>query len=257
MNDSRWTRVTEVRSDPASGLPLVVHPGWTDRFPWLVQGTTVAGAEGFDLRVFGEDLDPNRAIDRLSSLAAALGFGPPAYARQVHGPEILRHDTVPSGSVAAEADGHLTATPGVLLAVTIADCVPVSVVDVERRAVALLHAGWRSVASGILERGLDRLSREFGTRPGDLWVHLGPSICGDCYEVGPEVFAALDRPEPPVPTPIDLRAILAERASESGVREERISISSHCTLHGDSPFYSHRGGDRGRQMGLLGVREDA
>ena len=86
-------------------------------------------------------------------------------------------------------------------------------------------------------------------------MHLGPSICGECYEVGPEVFRALGRSAPPGPTPIDLRAILAERARAAGVREESISISTHCTLHGDAPLYSHRGGDHGRQMGFLGIRE--
>jgi len=255
MNTSRWSRVAEVESQSPAGLPLIVHPGWVERFPWLAQGTTTAGSEDFDLRIFGDDRDPAPVIERLSSLAAALGCGSVAYARQVHGAEILNHREATAPAPVPEADGHLTTAPGLLLAVTIADCVPVSVVDPERPALALLHAGWRSAAAGILERGLDRLTREFGSRPEELWLHLGPSICGECYEVGPEVFAALDRPEPPVPTPIDLRGILAERASAAGLRDERITISSHCTLHGDSPFYSHRGGDRGRQMGILGIRK--
>src|SRR5690606_18360795 len=101
-------------------------------------------------------------------------------------------------------DGHATRAPGLLLAVSVADCVPVSLVDPERRAVALLHAGWRGAAAGILERGLEVLAERLLARPEDLHVHLGPAICGGCYEVGPEVHRALGLPEPPAPAPVDL-----------------------------------------------------
>jgi len=266
MTASRWARVAEVESGAPPGVPLLVHPEWAERFPWLGQGTSHAGRTDFDLRIFGDGVDPAPAHGRLTALADGLGFPSVAYAHQLHGGDLLVHGkggadhptaTVIHPGDAREADGHLTSTPGILLAVTVADCVPVSVVDPRRRAVALLHAGWRSAAAGILERAFSRLRDEFGSRPEDLRLHLGPSICGECYEVGPEVFAALDRPEPLAPTPIDLRSILAERARSRGVPDEGITISAHCTLHGESPFYSHRGGDRGRQMGFLGVRVGA
>jgi copper oxidase (laccase) domain-containing protein len=108
---------------------------------------------------------------------------------------------------------------------------------------------------GIVEKGLEEMQNRFGTSPEDLHVHLGPAICGDCYEVGPEVFKALDLPVPGEPRPLDLRGIIATRAVRGGVCEGRLSVSSFCTLCRKSPFYSHRGGDEGRQVAFLGIRK--
>jgi YfiH family protein len=153
-----------------------------------------------------------------------------------------------------DADGHLTASEGVLLAVTVADCVPVFLVDPVTRVAGLLHAGWRGTTVGILERGIALLREEFGGLPGDLHLHLGPAICGECYEVGVEVHHALGFPDPGEPTPVDLRASLASRAVELGVAEARVTQSGWCTLCEGSPFFSHRRGDLARQVGFLGIR---
>jgi YfiH family protein len=153
-------------------------------------------------------------------------------------------------------DGHLTERRGVLLTVSVADCVPVSVVDPDGRRIALLHAGWRGAAAGILERGVSALV-QLGSDPAELVLHLGPSICGSCYEVGPEVFEALGAPAPAAPTPIDLRAALVERALAAGVPAGRVTVSAHCTrceTRGGEAFHSHRGGDPERQVAFLGMR---
>jgi copper oxidase (laccase) domain-containing protein len=104
-----------------------------------------------------------------------------------------------------------------------------------------------------VERGIETLSAASSERT-DLLVHLGPAICGECYEVGPEVFEALKLPAPSAPEPVDLRRVMAHRASEAGVPAEQITISTLCTLCGDGGLFSHRGGDGGRQVGYLGMR---
>jgi polyphenol oxidase len=179
------------------------------------------------------------------------------HAHQVHGGDVRVHDRTGEGVlVAGDADGHVTARPGVLLAVSVADCVPIFLVAPRARAVALLHAGWRSAVAGILEHGIDVLLRVAGAEPGELHAHLGPAICGDCFEVGPEVPAALgiQAPEDEAGRArIDLRAALAGRALARGMEAEHVSVSAHCTRCGDSPFYSHRAGCRERQLALLGV----
>jgi copper oxidase (laccase) domain-containing protein len=141
----------------------------------------------------------------------------------------------------------------VLLTVSVADCVPISLVAPERRAVALLHGGWRGIAAGILERGIELLTGRFGARASELHAHLGPAICGRCYEVGPEVHRGLGLPEPSGAQPVDLRAILAERMSIVGIPEDGITCSTHCTRCGDGSFFSHRGGSVERQVAVLGV----
>lgn len=248
--------VAEVR---ASGpVPLWRHPGWAERFPWLAQGTTGAGDgdDPFDLGLYGE-VPVGVAVARWRRLREAAGMRSVVHARQVHGAEVHRHDgPLPPGLVVMEGfDGHVSAAPAVLLAVSVADCVPVSLIDPRRKMVALLHAGWRGAAGGILERALQVLGEGGRSSPEELWMHCGPAICGGCYEVGPEVHAAVhpDRAPPATPTPIDLRAALAERAARAGIPADQCTVSAHCTRCGPGTFFSHRGGSAARQMGVLGI----
>ena len=172
----------------------------------------------------------------------------------MHGAIVHAHADLPRGeTVAADGDGHLTRAPGLLLAVTLADCVPVFLADPARCAVGLLHAGWRGTAAGVLEAGVAATARAFGSDPADLWAHLGPAICGRCYEVGPEVFETLGEQPPDRPAPIDLRAVLEARALAAGVGRDRLTVSGECTLCGDGRYYSHRRGDRGRHLGYIGI----
>ena len=239
------------------GVPLYVVTDWADRFPWLFAGITHAGhgPDPFDLRRFGEPVSP-RSAARWSDLLRASAFEAIVHARQVHETRIVIHDGIGKGVREAEgpADGHATAHAGVLLAVTVADCVPVYVLDADARAVALLHAGWRGTAAGILSHGIALLGQTWGTEPARLLVHLGPAICGECYEVGPEVFEALGLEVPPDPAPVDVRAALARQARTAGVPPESITVSDVCTLCGDANLFSHRAGRSERQVAVVGIR---
>lgn len=194
-------------------------------------------------------------MKRWEHLARERGCARMVHARQVHGRRITRHEAVPPGLLLVPpCDGHATRQPGTLLAVSVADCVPVFAVAPRARAVLLLHAGWRGVAGGILEAGLEMLERDFGTPPGNAHIHMGPAICGRCYEVGPEVHEALGLPRPSSPAhPVDLRRVLARRALAAGTDPGRLTISRFCTRCADAPFFSHRGGDAGRQIAVLGI----
>jgi YfiH family protein len=249
------TRVTEERRGP---LGVLVHPAWVDD-AWLAQGTTVrGGSRDFDLGLFSDGSAPETVRAHWARLAAETGFPAVVHARQVHGSDVHRvggarpAPDVPS--LLDPADGHVTDQSDVLLAVTTADCVPVFLVDVRRRAVGAVHAGWRGVAAGILENAAEAMSQAFGTRGDELRVHLGPAICGGCYEVGPEVFEALGLPRPVSPTPVDVRAVLADRALRFGILARNVSVSTHCTRCTGSDLYSHRGGDAQRQVGFIGIR---
>lgn len=248
---------TVVAEVPAPHLPALTHPGWMTAFPWLVQGTTVRG-EGpgpFDLGLFAEASPARRVMEAWERLRRSTKLECVVHAHQVHEATVRVHGRAAPGLHLAEAcDGHATRAPGVLMAVTVADCVPVFLVAPGRRGAALLHAGWRGAAAGILERGVAVLCREAACDASELVLHLGPSICGSCYEVGPEVFLGLGLPAPPGPAPVDLRAVLAHHAVRLGVPASAVSVSSHCTLCGEAGLFSHRGGDEARQVGFLGVR---
>jgi YfiH family protein len=243
----------------AGDVPLWRQPEWGERFPWLVQGVTGAGDadEPFDLGLFGEE-PVGRVLDRWERLRAASGMRRVVHARQVHGAELRAHGAGEEQGILIGTgyDGHLTRAAGLLLTVSIADCVPVFVVDADARAVAVVHAGWRGVAAGIVERAIERLRGWRGDGGGELWLHCGPAICGRCYEVGPEVHAAVrpDEEPPPGPTPIDLRAEIVRRGVARDVAPERSTVSVHCTRCGPGAFFSHRGGSAARQMAILGIR---
>jgi polyphenol oxidase len=249
------TGVRSVREEPSDGpVPLHVHPEWQQALGWLVQGTTGRGDDGgddgaFDLGLFGAT-PVAEALARWRSLQRATGAPRIVHSRQHHGATLLDHADGPPGLAISDGfDGHLTDRPGVILTVSVADCVPISLVDTVRGRIALLHGGWRGTARGILRHGLDRL----GADRAEVRMHLGPAICGPCYEVGPEVHEALGLPVPVRPAPVDVRAVQARQAIEAGVRAEHITVSEHCTRCGDR-FFSHRAGSPGRQLGLLGIR---
>lgn len=228
------------------GVRLYPVPGWD--FDWLVHGTT-GDAEPGDLGLFGPS--PAGTVHaRWRALLEALGTPRAVHSHQVHGDRVLHHGGGDAGLLVTEGyDGHATAAKGVLLTVSVADCVPIFLVDVRKRSVALLHGGWRGTVAGVVEAGLDAL----GAAGVDVFAHLGPAICGECYEVGPEVHHALGLEVPTTNTPVDLRAVQARRLRTAGVPAEQITISGHCTLCGGG-FYSHRGGGRERQLGVLALR---
>jgi purine-nucleoside/S-methyl-5'-thioadenosine phosphorylase / adenosine deaminase len=242
-----------VEDAPHPALPAVVQPEWSERFPWLVQGTTRAEND-FDMGLFSGASVPRDVFARWDRLRLVTGMSLATCAHQVHGAAVRWHAPgAPGLHLFEPCDGHATATARTLLGVTVADCVPVSVVDPRGPAIALLHAGWRGTAAGILERGVAVLAERASSRPEELHVHLGPAICGRCYEVGPEVFEALGLTVPGRPATLDLRALLAGRAIDAGVPSDQITVSTHCTRCGDG-FFSHRAGDQGRQAGFLGIR---
>jgi polyphenol oxidase len=252
-------RVRKVTEELAPGeLPLWRNPEWTEAFPWLVQGTTGAGSEeeAFDLGLFGSQ-PVGEAMRRWRELREGLGFPAVVHARQVHGGDIAHHRAGGWGGllVTEGVDGHLTGDAGILLTVSIADCIPLAVVDGERRSIALVHAGWRGVAAGIADRAI-REMRNAGSAVEHLTAHAGPAICGRCYEVGPEVHRGVN-PHLPIPEermPIDLHTALAERLLAAGLDPDRVTVSTHCTLCGPGSFFSHRGGSAARQMSVLGRR---
>jgi polyphenol oxidase len=170
------------------------------------------------------------------------------YAPQVHQDHILEHSAGWRGWLRApEADGHFAADEPTAMAVTLADCVPVFLGHASGVA-AVVHSGWKGTAARITTRAIAKFGA-LGLPAGELTVHCGPSICGRCYEVGPDVAARLTGTRSEGPVHVDLRALIARQAAESGVK--RVSISASCTKCDNDQFFSHRNGDDGRQIGVI------
>jgi YfiH family protein len=126
------------------------------------------------------------STDGWVAVAEALDLPPPNLVRlrQVHGADVLVADR----PIAPEpADIVVTEARSIGLAVQAADCVPLLVADAQTGAVAAVHAGWRGLAANVPAMAVRALRREFGSRPSDLVVAVGPSIGPCCYEVGDDV----------------------------------------------------------------------
>lgn len=105
--------------------------------------------------------------------------------RQIHSDLIHRVDGVQEDVITG--DGIVSDTPGLVLAVQTADCLPVILVDRKRRAVSVFHAGWRGTVKRIVEKGVGEMRKHFESDPRDLVAAIGPGVQGCCYEVGEEV----------------------------------------------------------------------
>lgn len=172
--------------------------------------------------------------------------------RQIHGTRVLVHTGGWEGWLRAgeEADGHIAAEKGIALAVGIADCVPVFIAH-PSGVVALLHSGWRGTAARITTEAIAALARH-GLPPDELAIHLGPAICGRCYEVSIDVREQLTGEPATRPGRVDLRSLIAEHATETGV--QKITVSPFCTRCDNDRFFSHRAGDAGRQIGVIAAQ---
>lgn len=150
--------------------------------------------------------------------------------RQVHGTTIL-----PAGErKGKEADGLYSTRPEILVGIATADCVPIILAFPS--GVMVLHAGWRGIAGGIVERSLLILCNRFQVDPDRILVALGPSAGGCCYEVGPEVAKALNLVEKH--TFVDLRDLVVGRLAKLGVTKvERVGP---CTICSGPPWASYR-----------------
>jgi YfiH family protein len=189
------------------------------------------------------DDDPDSVRENRGRLAAQAGVARERFAqgRQVHGAQVRRVTAVPHGAP-SDADGQATALADVAPVVLVADCLPIALVA--REAVAMLHAGWRGLAGGIVGEGVAAL-RELGA--GVFRAAIGPGAGPCCYEVGEEVHAALGTSGGTA----DLKAVAREQLRAAGAQE--VHDVGLCTLcAGLDLFFSHRrdGGVTGRQAGV-------
>ena len=221
-------------------------PGPRFELPGRGRALFSARADGNMSSVAGEGSE--RGEEARERLRAQLGLERLARGYQVHGSTVALVESVPpvqpAGEARHEADGQATALRGVGTMVLAADCVPVALGC--RGAVAMVHAGWRGLAAGVLEQGVHALAT---LSPGEQIVAIvGPCAGVCCYEVGPEVHAALGAPHSEGRR-LDLRAIAHDRLLAAGVAEVRDEQA--CTIC-DERFFSHRreGERAGRQAGV-------
>jgi YfiH family protein len=225
------------------GLEAV--PGLVHGFSTLAMGNMRLPAPGAD------PLTPERR-----AFAASMGMDGAllSVAGAVHGARVARVDG-PSGAVRGH-DALVTDRPGLPLMATFADCYPVLLFDPRRRALALVHAGWRGTAAGVAAEAVRALTTQYGCRPADLVAGVGPGICGRCYEVGEEAASRFDpaflRPSEAHPErhQLDLAAANRDQLEACGVPPDAIHDHRACTRE-SALLPSHRGSADGLRFACI------
>lgn len=219
--------------------------------------------------------DPDAVMANRRKLAESIGIPLESFVfcEQVHGGEIAvvgesecGAGTTPDRSPVARVDGLVTSTPGTALGILTADCATVYFVDCTRRAVGLVHAGWRGTAASIAARAVAVMGSEFGTEPHELVADVGPSIGPCCYQVGADVYEAVTTPNPALsPTfepsgddrwQFDLKRANQIIVGQTGVPTNTIHVSDICTAC-DRRLFSYRrdGPVTGRSLQFIAIRE--
>jgi YfiH family protein len=205
--------------------------------------------------------DPARVLENRRRLATAVGvpLSDFVFARQVHGAGVRVVTRADRGSGTLSLDDALdgvdtliTATPGVVLVILTADCVPIVLHDPVAGVLACVHAGWRGTAAGVTAAAVAAMQR-LSARPSDVVAGIGPAIGADRYQVGPDVHEAVTRsfgpaapgfirPDPSAPGHwlLDLPSANRHALRQAGVPDGRIHATDFPTGPGPGQFFSDR-----------------
>lgn len=149
-------------------------------------------------------------------------------------------------------DGLITNEKNLVLCTMYADCVPLYFVDVKNKAIGLSHSGWKGTVGLMGQKTIEKMTKEFGTDPKDVYAAIGPSVCMDCYEVSSDVISAFEK----VFTKDEMQQISYQKdhgkyqldlwkANEiillnTGVPKEHIEVTRLCTHCNSDRMFSHR-----------------
>ena len=218
--------------------------------------------------------DPEHVRENYRRFLSAVGASGKAFAMcdQVHGDTVRAITTADVkgdlyGKLHYEADGMMTAIPGVALVVFSADCIPVLLYDPVRRVIAAVHSGWRGTAAGIVTRAVERMGQVYGSRPENILAAIGPGIGPCCFETHEDVpnamMAAVASPALPFikikengKFSVDLKGINAKRMELAGLDPANIAVCRDCTACMEEKYWSHRrqGTERGSMAAVIELR---
>jgi YfiH family protein len=215
--------------------------------------------------------DPQKVLRNRQLLAETLGVSLGAFtaAKQIHDAQVKIVTSPLQGrgsmdhrSAIDGVDAMITRAPDVCLMILLADCVPIVLYDPARRAVGVVHAGWKGTLQFIAEKTVKTLEEAFDSSPQDMVAGIGPSIGPCCYEVGPEVVSQIKalfgadhdyvlRMSSGGRGYFDLWTANLRQLVQAGIPKENIEVAETCTCHHLGDFFSHRC-ERGK-TGRFGV----
>ena len=178
-----------------------------------------------------------------------------AKSKQVHGQEVIKVDE--PGRFEGY-DALICDVPEVILAVTVADCVPILLYCPERRAISAIHSGWKGSANNIIEKTIQAMQNAYDVLPKDIHAFVGACISHQNYEVGFDVAQHFDQAfytasQNEGKYLLDLKAVCRNQLIGAGVHSQQIEVSEYCTVTNNELFYSHRfeKGNTGRMLAAI------
>ena len=214
--------------------------------------------------------DPEAVAENRRRIGAAIGVRPEdmTYTHQTHTTNVAVVRAEDRGRRFLETDGLVTNVPGICLVTFYADCVPLFLVDPEKKAIGLSHSGWRGTVGKMGKVTVQAMMREYGSRPEDIVAAIGPSICQDCYEVSEDVIDRFRDSFNEAVWPklfyrkengkyqLDLWRANEEVFLEAGIRRENLAVTNLCTHCNQEVLFSHRatGEKRGNLSAFLALK---
>ncbi len=166
--------------------------------------------------------------------------------QQVHGNNVQIVTSSDIGKTIPECDGLITNDPKLTLGVRVADCLPIVIKDKKSRVFGIVHAGWRGLDNGIIEKAVRKVINEFSSNPGELEVNIGPHICRKHYEVKSDVSSrfrsypgAIIQGINPKKLYLDLANVAISQLVAQGINPRNIKVDKRCTFE-DSSLPSFR-----------------
>lgn len=241
-------------------MPLLYEPRIFKRFPSVRAALTQRGDAGhpygFNMSLAVGD-DEARVRSNRARLAERMGFPPERLAlqRQVHGCTVR---DVCEGYAPDESDALITDEKRWLLAISVADCVPVLIYDEANGVVAGVHSGWRGTMQNIVGATIERLRREKGSAAAGLHVYVGAAASQCCYEVGEDVASRFDarysRPLGGGKYLFDNKGAVLDQLLACGVPSLQIELDPRCTICDDTLHSYRRDGVKsGRMLAVIGL----
>ncbi|MCJ7577365.1 MAG: peptidoglycan editing factor PgeF [candidate division Zixibacteria bacterium] len=180
--------------------------------------------------------------------------------QQIHGNECLTIKKVDELKRRYKGDAILTDRKDIFLTVSVADCLPIFLVEPKRKVVGLIHAGWRGTLLGIAKETIRKAKEKFGCNPEDFTLLFGPAIQKCCYEIS-ELMAILFDEDGMIRMPgekpkLDLIYVNMKQFLNCGVKRKKIFATNDCTFCNKDMFHSfRRDGDKaGRMIAFIGIK---
>lgn len=275
------TKLNEYKGLKYLTFPQLDEPGVVDHmFSTRIGGVSKGPFSECNLSYTRGD-DPEAVNENFRRISEAMGHGRSlsdfvlTYQTHTTNIRVVTEDDRGKGPAKkrdyTDIDGLITDVPGIILGTFHADCPPIYFVDKKGRAIGLSHSGWKGTQGKIAKKTVQALYSNYGVEAGDLVCAIGPSICGDCYEIGSDVADEFSKafsekelrdyhiliPYPEGKYRLFLWNAIRLTLIQAGVKESDIIVTDLCTRCNPDIFFSHRvhGEKRGNLCAFLSLRQ--